>query len=81
MDFQSIAIEELEKSAISQLASLGIRATREKQGVLQIRASLSPGRVETDIRGRIPHADIRVESDGDGTKGTVKVADVRKFNE
>ena len=81
MDFQDVAVEQLEKSAISHLESLGIRATRQKQGVLQFHASLSPARVESGIRGKIPHAHIVIEPDGDGSKGTVKVADVQSFDE
>jgi len=81
MNYQMIAVQELENAAVSHLESLGIRATRQKAGVLEFHASLSPQRVESDIRGRIPHAEITIEADGNGSKGTVKVADVKSFDE
>lgn len=81
MNYNQIAVEELETAAKAHLESLGIRATRQQPGTLQFHASLSPKRVESDIRGRLPHAHIVVEADGDGSKGTVKVADVKSFDE
>lgn len=81
MNYQDIAIQALENAALRQLELLGIRATRQKQGVLAFHASLSPKRVESDIRGRMPNAQIVVEADGNGSKGTVRVADVKSFDE
>lgn len=81
MDYQKIAVEELENSALSALQTLGIQATRQKPGVLQFQSRWAPAQVESDIRGYLPHADIRAEADGDGSKGTVKVADVKSYRE
>ena len=81
MQYHTIAVQELENSARAALEKLGIRATREKAGVLRIHASLPPEKVKDDIQGLIPHADIQIQEDGDGATGIVKVADVKSYNE
>ncbi|MDE0400309.1 MAG: hypothetical protein OXL96_21145 [Candidatus Poribacteria bacterium] len=81
MHYQTIAVQELENHARAMLESLGIRATREKAGTLRIHASLPPEKIQDNIRGLLPSADIQLQAEGDGATGTVKVADVKSYDE
>ena len=81
MDYQKIATQELEAQALQALKRIGIEAQRQTEGILRFNSTLPPKLAESRIRGHIPHAQIETQLEGTGSTGTVKVADVRQFNE
>ena len=81
MDSEKLARERLETHAISQLGTVGIEAEKEKDGVLRFNSSLPQEIAEKRIQGMVPHGVIETQPDGTGSTGTVKVADVKRFNE
>ena len=81
MNYRKIATQELENKALEALNNIGIEAKRQGDGVIHFTSTLPPTLAESRIRGHIPHGEIKIQMEGTGSTGTVKVADVKHFNE
>ena len=64
-----------------QLAGIGVRSERLEGGTFHVRSALTARATEDQIIGILPNADIQLESEGQGCKGTVRFDGVSVMNE